>query len=1549
MASKSDGAMPASDVPAHGPHLARPRGPSLARYLRRLIWLSMLPLLLLALLLGVDGVRRLRAADDRAAGRLATQVAVAVDDTLRGRISALKLLTQSPLLDEGRLADFHHRALSFREEFGNDLILADAQGQMLLHTGRPFGSPLPPLPKPAGRAAAPAALASGKPAVGDLVLGPIIGKPLVAVAVPVLRPGRAPRVLLTSVGVEHFAQLMRTLQVPAGWHLGLMDSTRSLIVGNVGADPGPEGGARHTEALATAPWTVVVDVTARSRLEPILVASALLASALIGAVLMGRLVGAHGGRRLARAVGTLAQPATAAAAPAAAPLPIAEITAAREALHSVQTGRETALQALQASEATFRAMFNGLPDAMILTDAQRHIRLANPAFTELFGYAAEEVLGRRTEFLYADAADFSAIGETRFASAMAGRRESFEVRYRRRDGSEFWCESTGIRITNDRGELQGMLGLHRDITARRQADEALRRSRAQLAALVQQAPHCIAMFDRQMNYLATSRMWLQRFGEGHADLVGRNHYAVLPDLPDACKTLHQRALAGETLRDDNDHWQRADGTELWLRWVLQPWTDEQGEVGGVILSTEDLSEQQRAERDVREARDRFAMLFDTAPVAMVVGSLEDGRFAEVNAAFEALTGHQRADVVGRTSAEFGLWPDDAFRERAHELLRRQGRLPTAERQLRRRSGETLEVSFSACRVEIAGRPHFIAMLVDITPQVQARRTLEQQQQALEQLVAQRTAALEAANTTLAERAEAISDLYDNAPCGYHSLAPDGAVVAINATELAMLGRTRDEVIGQPIARFLSPASQALFRERYAEFQRTGAARDLDYEIVRGDGSLLPVLISAVMVRDGQGRHVGNRATMVDNSERRARERQIAAMQDELLRRADEAEAATRAKSAFLANMSHEIRTPMNAILGLTHLMARDSADALQRTRLGKVDIAARHLLQVINDILDLSKIEAGKLTLESVEFTRDDLMSRVMTVVAETAAHKGLELVLDTDHLPARLRGDPKHLAQALINLLSNAVKFTEHGWVRLSAKLLAEAGDGLLLRFAVSDTGIGIAPERQQHLFEAFEQADSSTTRRYGGTGLGLALTRHLARMMGGDAGVDSQVGQGSTFWFTARLGRAAPQPVADTSLKLRGLRLLLVDDLDESLQALGDQLRQLGLQVETERDGAAALRHAEQALVDGHPFDLMMVDWQMAGLDGIETLVGLRRLLGAGMPPSILITAFGDDAARTALQAAALSCPVIAKPATASTLHDTLVAALRGQELAEPALAHPADAPALMAELRRIAAGRKVLLAEDNPINQEVAAELLGSLGLQVDIAANGLEAVDKATHGQHDLVLMDVQMPEMDGLSATRDIRARCGTQLPIIAMTANAFDEDRAACLEAGMNDHLGKPVEPAELHARLLRWLPARPRPPQSDPAARAPADEGDGLLRALGAIPGLDIASTLPTFGDRGPLLAKVLRRFVEGYAPGRPEPRQLISPASPQALQATCHSIRGACTTIGALDLAERLLVIERHALDPEAGSGLSTLALQAHDELLRISAALRACLTPA
>jgi signal transduction histidine kinase/CheY-like chemotaxis protein len=674
-------------------------------------------------------------------------------------------------------------------------------------------------------------------------------------------------------------------------------------------------------------------------------------------------------------------------------------------------------------------------------------------------------------------------------------------------------------------------------------------------------------------------------------------------------------------------------------------------------------------------------------------------------------------------------------------------------------------------------------------------------------------ASQAESRRLARSAELALAVSDNVPARVAYWDRDMRCHFINKTWAEWYGPGADQVVGRTLREVFS--AQALVPIiPYVEAVLRGEPQRFERQDRRGGGRV--TYSQTYYIPDiRRGEVVGYFVLATDETEARELALQLQETNAELAHARDRAEAATRAKSAFLANMSHEIRTPMNAIIGLTHLLQRDLQEPQQKQRLGRVADAAQHLLNLINDILDLSKIESGKMALEEADFDLDEMLTHTVALVGERARQKDIELLVATDHLPQTLRGDETRLSQALLNLLGNAVKFTERGMVSLHCELLEDRASGLRVKFEVRDTGIGIPPDKLGQLFLEFEQADSSTTRRYGGTGLGLAITRRLAQLMGGEAGVESTPGVGSRFWFTAELKRAQQAEVPRQYAMMAGQRALLVDDLAEVREVLGGMLRQLGLRTDVASSGEQALAMAAEALDAQQPYEVLVMDWQMPGLDGIATARRLFALAGGADSPnapraSLLVSAHDhDDMRREALEAGLGA--VLVKPLSLSALHDALLELL--VDSGPPSDHSPLDSPVrdrLLADHH----GALVLLAEDNPVNQEVAVELLRSAGLRVDVAETGHQAVAMATRTPYDLVLMDVHMPEMDGLEASRALRAVPSLKhLPILAMTANAYSEDRDACLAAGMNGHVAKPVDPQALFKVLLRWLPRRPDPP----------------------------------------------------------------------------------------------------------------------------------------
>jgi two-component system sensor histidine kinase/response regulator len=663
-------------------------------------------------------------------------------------------------------------------------------------------------------------------------------------------------------------------------------------------------------------------------------------------------------------------------------------------------------------------------------------------------------------------------------------------------------------------------------------------------------------------------------------------------------------------------------------------------------------------------------------------------------------------------------------------------------------------------------------------------------------------ALQAAKEAQEEARARLSSLLGAAPVVVYSFRASGdfAPTFVSDSIQGMLGYRPQEYLQN--ANFwrscVHPEDLARVEVDQAELFQKGQHLS-EYRFRKKDGSYCWVSDGQHLTRDNEGRPLEVVGSWSDIDIRKAAEQAIQAAQVEL-------EKANEAKSAFLANMSHEIRTPMNAVLGLSHLALKTDPSPRQRDYLVKIRSSGQHLLGIINEILDFSKIEAGKLTVESVEFDLDKVLENVSNLIAEKAEEKGLELVFDIEPsvVSTRLRGDPLRLGQILINFCNNAVKFTEKGEVVVRAQVLEVTGDDQLLEFAVSDTGIGMTEAQIGRLFQAFEQADTSTTRKYGGTGLGLAISKRLAELMGGDVGVASELGKGSTFWFTARLGKGAlaPRPSLLRS-DLHGRRVLVIDDNSQARTVLSSMLLNMAFVADEAASGEEGIEMICQAAQRSEPYEIIFVDWQMPGLDGIETSRRILALPDLSISPHlVMVTAYGREDVLKQAEENGLE-NVLVKPVTSSTLFDTVVAVLRAPREATDNIQ---IAPSFEIAQTR---GTRVLLVEDNEINQEVAIGLLEDAAIQVDLAENGEIAVRMAQERDYDAVLMDMQMPVMDGIEATRVIRSDPRLQdLPIIAMTANAMASDREHCLKAGMNDHIGKPIDPDELFSVLLRW--ARP-------------------------------------------------------------------------------------------------------------------------------------------
>ncbi|WP_296701731.1 CHASE domain-containing protein [Thiocapsa sp. UBA6158] len=907
-------------------------------------------------------------------------------------------------------------------------------------------------------------------------------------------------------------------------------------------------------------------------------------------------------------------------------------------------------------------------------------------------------------------------------------------------------------------------------------------------------------------------------------------------------------------------------------------------------------------------------IFDSATVGIALA--REHAILRCNRAMERMFGYAPGEMIGQSTRHW--YADEAtfaeFGQRLAAGLREQGE-HCEDMPMLRKDG-------SPFWVRIATRP------ID-------RHDLSQGVAGTFQDITEQRAAIE----SLRQANEEQRAVFDAATAGI-VLVRDRQLVRCNRMMERLFGYAPGEMLGQttrswyPDEATYVEVGQAIV----TALSQTGLYRE-DRELVRKDGSRFWGRMSAQAV-DSRDLSKGLAGMIEDITEERA-------AITEMERARALAEEAAQSKANFLANMSHEIRTPMNAIIGMTHLALKTELTPRQRDYLEKIQGSGKHLLGILNDILDFSKIDAGKLVVERIAFDLEQVLDQTASLVAERAAAKGLEVVVAVDEaVPGRLLGDPLRIGQVLINYANNAVKFTEQGEIDIQVGLEARAGEAVVLRFSVRDTGIGIAEEQRRRLFRSFQQADTSTTRKYGGAGLGLAIAKRLAELMGGEVGVESTPGQGSTFWFTARLVEAAePAKPLLPKFDLRGRRVLLVDDNESARLVIGDMLRSMTFRVTTVDSGPAALTELSRAAAAGEPFEVVLLDWQMPDMDGVATAAEIRHRWQSDLPILLMITAYGRDELLQSAKEVGID-DILPKPVNPSALFDTLMRLFGASgNLGK----QPGDASGIAPDLAALAGGR-VLLVEDNDLNQEVATELLREGGLVVDLAANGSVAVQKVQEQAYDVVLMDMQMPVMDGLTATREIRKLPDRQdLPILAMTANAMASDRERCIDAGMNDHIAKPIDPEELWGKLLRWMrPATGKAPETAAEVSTDAETLTGAKTGiktgiktgvqtpapinlpLEGITGLDVAAGLRHAMGRDALYRNLLTRFVAGQADAPERIAADLAAGDWARAERTAHTLKGVAAQIGAEALRSLAEPLEQAIRERAAEERLQTLRSQ-------------------
>jgi PAS domain S-box-containing protein len=907
-----------------------------------------------------------------------------------------------------------------------------------------------------------------------------------------------------------------------------------------------------------------------------------------------------------------------------------------------------------------------------------------------------------------------------------------------------------------------------------------------------------------------------------------------------------------------------------------------------------------SDRAATEQRRRLAAIIDSANDG-IIGTDLNAVVTSWNRAAESIFGFTAAEAIGKSLIELVI-PEDRHDEEARLIARVCDGLPTAhfETLRRHKSGGLINVSVTVSPVwDPSGRVVGASKTVrDITARKAAEAKILELNATLERQVNDRTQEI--------VRLSALQAGILNS-AGYAIIAVDAdrRITLFNPAAQALLGYTADEVIGKTPAIFHDHAEVAVRAaqlslelgrdvrpgaELFSGVYENPPGQAREWTFVHKDGSHIPVLLRVTPMSDQYNALLGWIGIAIDLTDRKRAE-------EVLIEARRQAEAADHAKSDFLANMSHEIRTPMNAILGLSHIVGQTTLSAEQRDYVAKIETAGRSLLGILNDILDYSKIEANRLDLETIDFDLGAVIEDLSVIMSVNGRDTGLELAITLDRaIPRHLRGDPSRLQQVLINLTGNALKFTKNGSVALTADLV-ERGDGrVLVRFAVEDSGIGMAPETLALLFQPFSQADATTTRRFGGTGLGLAISKRLVGLMGGEIGVESELGKGSRFWFTIPFAEAAA--VARPAVAPPGLRILIVDDSELARRSLATVSGTLGWHSETVESGQAAIDRL--ARPDGVAIDIVLIDWQMPEMNGLDAAEKLKAPpISARAPVLVMVTGFGREELQHAPNAAAAD-GILIKPVTEIALAH-LVADLIGTAEQGTRHAKPSAAQRLT--------GIRILVVEDNSLNQEVMRKILQNEGALVEVLGDGRHAVEHIAeaHDQIDIVLMDAQMPVMDGFEASTYVREQLGIlDLPIIAVTAGVRASDKQKCLAAGMTDFVAKPLDVEKLITAILRYAAPRPGALPAPLPAVVPSKPGAGLsLAEIAGALGLERArlESISEDGDDG--LPPLLRSLADSSLALSAGIRASLAKGDGAGAMRQAHSLRGSSANFGAHAIA--------------------------------------------
>jgi PAS domain S-box-containing protein len=1080
---------------------------------------------------------------------------------------------------------------------------------------------------------------------------------------------------------------------------------------------------------------------------------------------------------------------------------------------------------------------------------------------------------------------------------------AFEAQIYRKDKSIIWLSLSHRAIKDPKGRLLYVEGFVEDVTERKRLEEQLKKHRQNLELLVEQRTAELVEINEALKRENAEREAaedaVRKSEERYRSLIENLPIGLYRNTPGpkgqfimanpaiarmfGCETVDEflqtsvaelywnpadRQVFSEKLKaqgyvvsEELKLKNLNNGTPFWGAVTVNVVRDESGEIKYFDGLIEDISDRKRAEEALEFEKRRFQTLLEYAPFGIVMIG-KDNTWQYINPKFKEMFGYDLSDIHTGKQWFRLAYPDRDYRRWVIgqwiewiENVRPGGEAIPATVTVHCKDGTEKIIHLRMVQLHTGD---YLLTCEDVTELKHTEKALQ-------------------------EREERIRSIMEGAPDPMAVYDTEGKLTYSNPAFTRVFGWTLDELKDKKVdyvPKECWPETQMMIEK----LKRGEGFQVVETRRFTKSGDVLNISVSAAAFSDSEGNFMGSVTTLRDITNRKKAE-------EELQKAKDAAEAANRAKSTFVANISHEIRTPLNSIMGMSHLALKTDLSPQQYDYLSKMQSSANALLGIINDILDFSKIEAGKMRMESVVFQMEEVLNSLKNLVAIKAQEKGLELLFHiAPDVPQYLVGDPLRLEQVLINLANNAVKFTKEGEIVICAELVNGETEQVTLRFSVRDTGIGLTQDQISKLFEAFSQVDTTTTRKYGGTGLGLTISKYLVNMMGS-----------FTATFTEALGieKKCFVPPQD----LRGMRVMVVDDNATFRELIKEMLESFTFEVTVTASGKEGLAKLEKDS-EKNPYELVIIDWRMPEMDGIKVsqLIKNHPELPK-IPAVILVTASGREEVMQRFQQAGLD-GFLFKPISYSLLFDTIIEIFGYKDSRKPLImTKGTEETEALKQIR----GAKILVAEDNEINRQVAKELLEKVGLIVTVANNGKSAVKAAAEAHYDLVLMDIQMPEMDGFEATRHIRtnSKAGIEdLPIIATTAHAMTGDREKSLEAGLNDYLSKPIDPDRLYSALLKWIKPKERQVSDQPDSRISEKDADQEILVPPEMPGIMVKSGLAGVGGNARLYRDILIKFYRDYSNATQQIKNALEKGDIELAQHLVHTIKGLSGTIGAQEL---------------------------------------------